>query len=320
MSTDMSDITRLTAALRADGLLSLDERRMNMTVNVDVAHLAGVLRRHGLLTDDPEDDQVEAPVADPDHLAVRSPRPEEVAAMFVGRPANQMGSFADRARELVSQRRPELHLTSGSGGTAVSLRHRADTIRVMVDVDRPQDYDLDDSEVSFTLDAPAVSTLRQGLLHDFGVIDVPARGGAQRLEIQLRKDSTATAQVKLLDGNAVYVTLSANAVARLTVWVVTGEVHPTNEIAAAIVPALAGVATSTNRARTLLRGVRLVPPSRDVTYRDAYLDRVARHATAIGTYAIGVLGGRVVVANPGETLADIRARWGRAAQRAGGAS
>lgn len=299
MSTDMSDITRLTAALRAEGLLAVDERRLNMTVDVDVAHLARVLRRHGLLTDDPE---------------------EVAAAMVAAGPANQMGSFADRVRQAVGGRRPELHLISGSGGTAMSLHHHDDRIRVLVDVDRPQDYDLDDSEVSFILEAPAVSTLRQGLLHDVAVIDAPARGGAQRLEIQLRKDSTATAQVKLLDGNAVYVTLNANAVARLTVWAVTGEVHPTNEIAAAIVPALSGVQASTNRARTLLRGVRLVQPSRDVTHRDAYLDRVARHATAIGTYAIGVLGDRVVVANPGETLDDVLARWDRAAQRAGGAS
>ncbi|WP_251153761.1 hypothetical protein [Cellulosimicrobium sp. Marseille-Q4280] len=298
----MSDTARLTAALRAEGLLSVDESRLNMTVDVDVAHLARVLRRHGLLTDAPTPAQ-------------------QAAAMMAAGPANRMGDAAGRARAALGVRRPELHVTSRSGsGHGLSLHSRGGQVRALVSVDRPQDYELEDDELGFSLGTAPMATLRQGLLHGFDTITAPARGEADKFVLQLRPDGGATAQVHLNSGNALYLELDGNAIARLLVWLVTGEVFATNEVAAQVAPALDGVDVPAGRVRDLLRAVRTVPGTFQVSHADAYFDRVARHAAAIGTYAIGNLAGTLVLANPGETLTDVTARWRRTVDRKGGAS
>jgi hypothetical protein len=298
----MSDTGRLIAALRAEGLLNNDAERMTLTVDVDVAHLAGVLRRHGLLTDEP------------------TPA-EQAAAMVAAGPANRMSDAADRVGAAFGIRRPNLNLTSRSGnGHGISLDRRGDQVRALVSVDRPQDYDLEDDELGFSLGTAPTATLRQGLLHGFETITAPARGEADKFVLQLRPDGTATAQVHLNSGNALYLELDGNAVARLLVWLVTGQVFAVDEIASQITGALDGVDAPVHRARDLLRAVRTVPGTFQVVHADAYFDRVARHATLIGTYAIGSLGGTLVLANPGETLDEVAARWRRVLDRKDGAA
>lgn len=296
----MSDTGRLITALRAEGLLNSDTERMTLTVDVDVAHLAGVLRRHGLLTDEPTPGQ-------------------QAAAMLAAGPANRMGDAADRLRVAVGVRRQKLNLTSRSGnGHGLALDRRGDQVRVLVSVDRPQDYDLEDDELGFSLGTAPTATLHQGLLHGFDTITTPARAAADKFVLQLRPDGGATAQVHLNSGNALYLDLDGNGVARLLVWLVTGEAFATNEIAAQIAPALDAVDVPAGRVRDLLRALRTVPGTYQVAHPDAYFDRVARHAAAIGTHATGNLAGTLVLANPGESCADVAARWRRTVDRTSG--
>ena len=200
----------------------------------------------------------------------------------------------------------------------MALRRRRGVVHVAVDIEDPASYGLDDPELGLTLDAAAESKLLMGLLQGFADFEVPVRGGATSLRMQLRPDGHAWLEMRLPDGNALHASWDGNAVARLIVWLITDEVHPTTQIAAHIAPTLARVQTPAGRVRDLLRAVRYVPPINDAVHRYAYFDRVARHAKAIGTYATGRLGGVLVLAHPGESMHDVARRWQRNRDRAGG--
>ncbi|MFC8921727.1 hypothetical protein [Cellulosimicrobium sp. NPDC057127] len=284
VSGPASDTDRLAAALRAEGLLHTDGQRMTRTVDVDVAHLAGLLRRHGLLTDVPGP-----------------------AAMPVPTRPRAAGS-----------RGLELHLSPSGAGHPLSLRRRDGQVLVTIDVEDSASYDLDEAELTFIMDGAAETKLSVGLLQGFADFEVHVRGRAGTLRVQLRRDGQAWLEVRLPDGNALHTRLDGNDVARLLVWLITHEVHPTTTIAAHIAPTLAGLHTPAGRVRDLLRAVRYVPPVNDAVHRYAYFDRVARHAANIGTYATGRLGGVLVLAHPGEDMHAVARRWQRNRDRSGG--
>ncbi|GEL47794.1 hypothetical protein CHO01_29100 [Cellulomonas hominis] len=264
----MSDLARLRTALAAEGLLRTDG--MSQVVEVDLAHLAEVLRAHRLLTDAP------GPTPPPAPTAARRPGPLVVA---------------------------------GTNGDTMQWRFDERMYaHVSFDLDGTSEHDLvEGDETSFVLTPAMIALLRASLVHAQAAVRLNLHGSAGHLIVTAAARQGAEVQLQMASGDSLYLALDAMGVARLLVWLCTAVAHPRDRIMPALRGVVADRQLNAARADVLLRAIRRVPPAADIP-DDLYTERVIRRAEQIGTHAVGRTGSALVIARPGDTISTVLTR------------